>query len=57
MREYPFSGEVELDSFLERCLALLELGGRLGIVLREGIFNHPSLAYMCEFVDDSGGLL
>jgi hypothetical protein len=34
--------------FIERCLALLKPGGRLGIVLPEGIFNNPSLElYRC----------
>jgi type I restriction enzyme M protein len=38
--------------FLERCLDLLQPGGRLGIVLPEGIFNNPSLAYVREFCED-----
>lgn len=38
--------------FLERCLALLKPGGRLGIVLPEGVFNNPSLAYVREFCED-----
>jgi type I restriction enzyme M protein len=38
--------------FIERCLALLEPGGRMGIVLPEGIFNNPSLAYVREFCED-----
>lgn len=38
--------------FIERCLALLRPGGRLGIVLPEGIFNNPSLAYVREFCED-----
>jgi type I restriction enzyme M protein len=38
--------------FLERCLALLKPGGRLGIVLPEGIFNNPSLAYVREFCEN-----
>lgn len=38
--------------FLERCLALLKPGGRLGIVLPEGIFNNPSLSYVREFCED-----
>ncbi|MEW6664344.1 MAG: N-6 DNA methylase [Thermodesulfobacteriota bacterium] len=38
--------------FLERCLALLKPGGRLGNVLPEGIFNNPSLAYVREFCED-----
>jgi type I restriction enzyme M protein len=38
--------------FIERCLALLTPGGRMGIVLPEGIFNNPSLAYVREFCED-----
>ncbi len=38
--------------FIERCLALLKPGGRLGIVLPEGIFNNPSLAYVRAFCED-----
>lgn len=38
--------------FIERCLDLLMPGGRLGIVLPEGIFNNPSLAYVREFCED-----
>jgi type I restriction enzyme M protein len=44
--------------FIERCLDLLsdgggkKPGGRLGIVLPEGVFNNPSLGYVREFVED-----
>lgn len=38
--------------FVERCLDLLKPGGRLGIVLPEGILNNPSLAYVREFAED-----
>jgi type I restriction enzyme M protein len=38
--------------FIERCLALLKPGGRLGIVLPEGILNNPSLAYVRQFCED-----
>lgn len=38
--------------FIERCLSLLKPGGRLGIVLPEGIFNNPSLAFVREFVEN-----
>jgi type I restriction enzyme M protein len=38
--------------FIERCLDLLAPGGRLGIVLPEGIFNNPSLSYVREFTED-----
>jgi type I restriction enzyme M protein len=38
--------------FIERCLDLLAPGGRMGIVLPEGIFNNPSLQYAREFTED-----
>lgn len=38
--------------FIERCLNLLAPGGRMGIVLPEGIFNNPSLAFVREFTED-----
>lgn len=43
--------------FMERCLDLLRPGGRMGIVLPEGIFNNPSLTYVREFVEDRARLL
>jgi type I restriction enzyme M protein len=43
--------------FIERCLDLLKPGGKLGIVLPEGIFNNPSLTYVREFVEDRAKLL
>lgn len=38
--------------FIERCLTLLKPGGRLGIVLPEGVFNNPSLVYVREFCEN-----
>lgn len=38
--------------FIERCLDLLKPGGRMGIVLPEGIFNNPSLGRVREFTED-----
>lgn len=43
--------------FIERCLSLLKPGGRMGIVLPEGIFNNPSLAYVREFCEDRARVL
>jgi type I restriction enzyme M protein len=43
--------------FVERCLALLKPGGRLGIVLPEGVLNNPSLAYVREFCEDRARIL
>ena len=38
--------------FIERCLSLLKDGGRMGIVLPEGVYNNPSLAYVRQFAED-----
>jgi type I restriction enzyme M protein len=38
--------------FIERCLDLLKPDGRMGIVLPEGVYNNPSLAYVRQFVED-----
>ena len=43
--------------FIERCLDLLKPGGRLGIVLPEGIFNNPSLDYVREWCEDRAKIL
>lgn len=37
--------------FINRCLDLLKPGGRLGIVLPEGVFNTPSAEYVRDFVE------
>ncbi|MFH1954228.1 MAG: N-6 DNA methylase [Pseudomonadota bacterium] len=47
------SGKIKTEIlFIERCLSLLKSGGRLGIVLPEGVFNNPSLAYVREFCEN-----
>jgi type I restriction enzyme M protein len=47
------SGKIKTEIlFIERCLELLKPGGRLGIVLPEGVFNNPSLAYVRQFCED-----
>lgn len=38
--------------FMERCLDLLEPGGRLGIVIPDGVLNSPSLGYVRDFCED-----
>lgn len=53
--ELPKSDKSKIKTeilFIERCLDLLKPGGRMGIVLPEGIFNNPSLAYVRQFVED-----
>jgi len=36
--------------FIERCLQLLKPGGRMGIVLPDGIFGNPSDRYVLQFL-------
>lgn len=63
--ELPFKGDATRKLgkikteilFIERCLSLLKPGGRLGIVLPEGIFNNPSLQYVREFCEDRARIL
>lgn len=43
--------------FLERCINLLKVGGRLAIVLPHGITNNKSLQYIREFLFEKGQLL
>jgi len=43
--------------FIERCVQLLKDGGKLGIVLPEGIFGNPSNRYIWEFLESNGKIL
>lgn len=43
--------------FIERCLHLLKNGGRMGIVLPEGIFGNPSERYVWEFVRQKANVI
>ncbi|MFX1488230.1 MAG: N-6 DNA methylase, partial [Promethearchaeota archaeon] len=43
--------------FIERCVQLLKNGGKLGIVLPEGIFGNPSDRYIWEFLTSKGKIL
>ena len=43
--------------FIERCVQLLNDGGKLGIVLPEGIFGNPSDRYIWEFLKSNGKIL
>ena len=43
--------------FLERCLRLLKPGGRMGIVLPEGIMNNTNMAKVRSFVEDRAKIL
>ncbi len=43
--------------FLERCLRLLKPGGRMGIVLPEGVLNAGNLQRVREYVEDRARIL
>ena len=43
--------------FIERCLNLLKPGGRMGIVLPEGVLNNSNLQKVRDFVDSKAKIL
>ncbi|MFW9941017.1 MAG: N-6 DNA methylase [Candidatus Thorarchaeota archaeon] len=43
--------------FIERCVQLLKDGGKLGIVLPEGIFGNPSDRYIWEYLISNGKIM
>lgn len=43
--------------FLERCLNLLKPGGRMGIVLPEGVLNNTNLQKVREFVESKAKII
>ena len=43
--------------FIERCLNLLKPGGRVGIVLPEGVLNNSNLQKIREFVESKAKLI
>jgi len=43
--------------FIERCVQLLKDGGKLGIVLPEGIFGNPSDRYIWQYLKQKGKLI
>lgn len=43
--------------FIERCVQLLKEGGKLGIVLPEGIFGNPSDRYIWQYLKSNGRVL
>lgn len=43
--------------FIERCLQLLKDGGRLGMVLPEGVFGNPSDRYIWEFIRQQASII
>ena len=43
--------------FIERCVQLLKDGGKLGIVLPEGLFGNPTNRYIWEYLRSTGKIL
>lgn len=43
--------------FIERCLNLLKPGGRMGIVLPEGVLNNPNLQKIRDFVESKAKII
>ncbi|MEE9378623.1 MAG: N-6 DNA methylase, partial [Candidatus Lokiarchaeia archaeon] len=43
--------------FIERCVQLLRDGGKLGIILPEGLFGNPSNRYIWEYLRSQGKIL
>jgi len=43
--------------FIERCLNFLKPGGRMGIVLPDGILTNSSLQYVRDFINDKAQIL
>ncbi len=43
--------------FLERCLNMLKAGGKLAILLPNGVFNNPKDRSVREFAEDNGHIL
>ncbi len=43
--------------FIERCLQLLKEGGRMGMVLPEGVFGNPSDRYIWEFIHQHASVI
>ena len=43
--------------FIERCLQLLEPGGRMGIILPESLFGNPSHEYIVQWLRSQGRVL
>lgn len=51
------SNQVPQILFIERCLQLLKSGGRMAIVLPDGIFGNPSDRYVWQFILENAKIL
>lgn len=43
--------------FIERCIQLVKEGGKLGIILPEGLFGNPTDRYIWQFLKQKGKIL
>ena len=43
--------------FIERCLQLLVPGGRMGIVLPDGVFGNDKLGYLRQYISENAQIL
>ncbi len=43
--------------FIERCMQFLKKGGRMGIVLPEGVFGNPSDRYIWEYIKQNASII
>ncbi len=51
------TGQTPEILFIERCLQLLKEGGRMAIVLPNGMFENPSLEYLRYFIKEKASVL
>jgi len=57
MQDYLVKQQPPQVLFIERCVQLLRDGGKLGIVLPEGIFGNPTDRYIWEYLKSNGKIL
>ena len=47
------TGELTQVLFIERCTKLLKRGGRIGIILPDGVLSNPRLQYVTEYIKEN----
>jgi len=64
LRKYELGGKIKLRKrqkteilFLERCLDFLRPGGKMGIVIPDGILTNSSLQYVRDFITERAQIL
>ncbi len=56
-QEYAFRHKRKETMFLERCLNLLRPGGRMGIVLEDGVFAIPQFDQLKNYIESKAKIL